>query len=66
MGPDRELKSDDWVDVEEPVLSEEEVQELLTPKFPKKAKRQGTIVKYSTLRRSGRTRTQNVPYQHRG
>ena len=52
--------------VEEPLLSEEEVQRMLTPKFPKKERRQGTVVKYSTLRRSGRDRIQRVPYQHRG
>ena len=66
MGPETRSVANEGPEAEGPILSEEEVQKLLTPKFPRKEKRQGTIVKYSTLRRSTRARAPRIPYQHRG
>ena len=66
MGPETRSVTNEGPEAEGPILSEEEVQKLLTPKFPRKDKRQGTIVKYSTLRRSTRARAPRILYQHRG
>ena len=66
MGPEGELASEKDSLSKKPILTEDEVQNLLTPKLPFKLRRQGTVVKYLPLRRSTRIRTQHVPYQHRG
>ena len=51
---------------EDVVLSEEEIQNILTPKVPSRAKRQGTLVRYPPLRRSTRIRAPRTIYQHTG
>ncbi|KAL5267283.1 hypothetical protein ACHWQZ_G004352 [Mnemiopsis leidyi] len=66
MDPEGELAFKEVSASKRPILTEDEVHNLLTPKPPFKLRRQGTVVKYLPLRRSTRLRTQHVPYQHRG
>ena len=65
--PGGEVVRDDEGDVrEETLLSEEEIQNILSPTVPSRAKREGTLVRYPPLRRSTRNRTPRNIYQHSG